>query len=414
MCNSSKGWEQDRSAAACCMSRRSLFYIAYDRYPAPKGAATHISAFVSALRHQFDELDLVTVAAAPTTHSMSVAQSPPSGNLNFRHTELPAVGPSMIERVLHFRTQLRGWWSKRKPDVAHVRSIFEGYPIARRKSDWCKKLVFEVNGLPSIELKYHYPKVADDRELMAKLLTQENACLEAADLIITVSDVNAAYLKQRGADPDRICVIPNGVDLNLFTYRSPQPVGIRPLSLLYSGTLTSWQGVNTAIEALALVRREMPAKLRIIGSGRPAQIRTLNELASRLGVADHVKICDGTSQMELARAHHEADVILIPLLPNDRNLLQGCCPLKVLEAMASGTPLIASDMPVVSCLVRNGIDGQLVRPGSAKSIKDGLLRFRDDPHFAQACSENARTRIENEFTWDRAGEKLRTAYQTYL
>src|SRR6185437_12911932 len=112
----------------------------------------------------------------------------------------------------------------RKFPIVHFRSIFEGYPIARHKSQVCDKLVFEVNGLTSIELKYHYPAVADDRDLLEKLIAQEQCCIDAADLLITVSEVTANHLISRGAERSRIRVIPNGVDLSTFPYRAPSPL----------------------------------------------------------------------------------------------------------------------------------------------------------------------------------------------
>lgn len=405
------------------MSSQSLVYATFDRFPAPKGAATHIRAFVSALTGMFDSVELVTVAGPPpvtgnvnqkmTTSDPAAVVAPPCLP-GVVHTELPALGSTLVERVLNFRAHLRGWWGGRRPRVAHVRSIFEGYPIARQKARWCEKLVFEVNGMPSIELKYHYPQVADDRELMAKLLAQEQCCLDAADLVVTVSDVNAAYLRSRGVPPDRLCVIPNGVDTELFWYQPARPESDREIRLLYSGTFSSWQGVHTAIEALALYRREFPARLTIVGYGRTGQSLRLRELVDRLGVEDAVEILDTVSQKQLARLHHAADAILVPLLPNDRNLVQGCCPLKVLEAMASGTPIIASDLPVVAALARPEMDAILVRPGSAKAIKDGLLRLRQEPELAIRRSRAARDRVEREFTWQVAQQRLVNAYERLL
>jgi glycosyltransferase involved in cell wall biosynthesis len=399
------------------MSTHSVVYAAFDRFPAPKGAATHIQAFVSALAVEFGNVELVTVAGPPVAQPAGPAGRLTNGEcaepnlVGVTHTELPALGASLVERVLSFRTHLRAWWTARRPAVAHVRSIFEGYPIARRKSLWCQKLVFEVNGLPSIELKYHYPQVADDRELMRKLLAQEQCCLDAADLIVTVSQVNAEYLRGRGVDTDRLRVIPNGVDISRFLYQPPRPWDQREIRLLYSGTLSSWQGVQAAIEALALYRREAPARLTVVGYGRAGQARKLAEWAHQLEVAGYVEFVDGVSQTQLARLHHEADAILVPLMPNDRNVVQGCCPLKVLEAMASGTPLVASDLPVVAALARPEVDAILVRPNSAKAIKDALLRLRCDPESAATRSCSARQRIESEFTWKLAQERLIEAYR---
>ena len=80
--------------------------------------------------------------------------------------------------------------------------------------------------------------------------------------------------------------------------------------------------------------------------------------------------------------------MLAPLTPGDRNLLQGCCPLKVLEAMASGTPLVASDLPVVRELARAEVDAVLVRPGSAKAIKDAVFRLADDPDLGASAFDD--------------------------
>ena len=392
------------------MSNGSLVYVAFDRCPAPKGAATHISAFVAGLATRFQEVDLVTVSGSPTPGVGALSEII-SG---VQHTELPALGPTLIERVLNFRIQLQSWWRNRRPEVAHVRSIYEGYPIARHKQRWCDKLVFEVNGLPSIELKYHYPNVADDRELMRKIVGQEQRCLDVADLVITVSEVNARHLRERGVDANRLVVIPNGVDTGIFTYRPPRPFGGREISLLYSGTLSHWQGVHIAIEALAEFRKECPARLTIIGAGRADRIRSLREMASRWGVDQHLQILEPETQSELARRHHAADVVLVPLMPNDRNLIQGCCPLKLLEGMASGTPVIASNMPVTAEIAENNTNALLVRPGSAKAIKDALMRLTEEDGLVQSLSVNARQRIEDRLTWTLAKQRLLDAYERLL
>ncbi|MEK6234461.1 MAG: glycosyltransferase family 4 protein, partial [Planctomycetales bacterium] len=324
-----------------------IVYASYDRFPAVKGAATHIAQFASGLADAFGQVDLVTVAPSPEEASL----------VSFQHSgvdlhPLTAPGNNLIERVMNFRAGLRCWWKDRRADVLHVRSIYEGYPFAREKRKTCDKLVLEVNGLPSIELKYTYPAVADDRELLGKLKVQEDACLAAADLVITVSQVNADYLVSRGVERERIRVIPNGVDLNVFAHKPPRRRADEPIRLLYAGTWSSWQGVHAAVEALALCLRDFPARLTLAGPSRPRQRKLLEQLCWKLGVHGHVDRVGSVSQADLCRLHHESDAALAPLTANDRNLVQGCCPLKMLEAMACGTPLVASDLPVARELAR--------------------------------------------------------------
>ena len=109
-----------------------------------------------------------------------------------------------------------------------------------------------------------------------------------------------------------------------------------------------------------------------------------------------------------------AGVVVAPLLANDRNTVQGCCPLKVLEAMASGVPLIASDLPVVRALARDGEHALLVRPGSGKAIKDAMLRLGAEPGLRTQLADAARRRIESMFTWRRSGAALVELYREML
>ena len=390
------------------MSKSSIAYITFDIVPAPKGASIHIEAFSLALTAAYKEIHLVTVS--PTANLIDTCQFHP----NIKQIMLPALGDNLIQRVLHFRHLLQAWLQRRRFDIIHIRSIYEGFIIACNKKQYCDKLIFEVNGLPSIELKYRYPAVADDRELLHKLHSQEQICLDAADLIVTPSIVTAKYLQGRGISEKKIKVIPNGVDLEVFTYKNTQHFNMDAVDssyqMLYFGTLSSWQGVNLAVEALGLINRDFAACLTVIGQGRDYQIKNLKQLAYKLGVLDKLNILAPMPQQDLVAHIHTSDVILAPLTASDRNLVQGCCPLKILESMATGTPVITSDIPVVQELGENGVHFLSVKPGSAKAIKDAVLQLRDK-ELATQLTINARKRIEEYYTWQLAGEALINGYR---
>jgi glycosyltransferase involved in cell wall biosynthesis len=391
------------------MTKLSIAYITFDVVPSPKGASIHIEAFSSALAKAYDEIYLITVS--PTAELIDDSEVYP----HVKQIMLPALGDNLIQRVLHFRRLLQAWLQGRRFDIIHIRSIYEGWVVACNKKQYCNSLIFEVNGLPSVELKYRYPSVDDDKELLHKLHSQEQICLNAADLILTPSSVTAKYLQQRGILENKITVIPNGVDLAIFTYKNIQQLNRYQVNLnyrmLYFGTLSSWQGVNLAIEALGLVNRDFFASLTVIGQARDYQIKGLKQLAYKLGVLDKLCILEAMPQTELVAHIHNSDVILAPLTANDRNLVQGCCPLKILEGMATGIPVITSDIPVVQDLGKNGVHFLSVKPGSAKAIKDAVLQLRNDKELATQLTINARKRIEENYTWQHAGKALITAYQ---
>jgi glycosyltransferase involved in cell wall biosynthesis len=380
----------------------SIAYLSFDTVPAPKGASTHIEAFTRALGRAFGAIELVTVSAAMTP-GPGLERWP-----GVFHTELPGVGVSLIDRVISFRRFLEFWLAQRRLDVVQFRSIFEGIPLLRLRPR--PRLIFEVNGLPSIELKHRYPRVVDDRELMRKLVLQERACLQAADRIVTPSAVTARYLSAaRGVDPARIRVIPNGVDPALFR-PAARVANQDALNLLYFGTLSSWQGVDLAVRATAQICAQVPACLTVLGVGNNRQRELLSALAAKLGIAQRVEILPPVEQAQVAEALHRAFAMLAPLPVNDRNTKQGCCPLKILEGMAAGVPVIASDLPVVRELGEHGSHLLLVKPGSVDQIARAVLDLHADPDLWQRLAAGGREHILRRYTWDHAGTALAAVY----
>jgi glycosyltransferase involved in cell wall biosynthesis len=388
------------------MYNDQIIYVSFDRFPAPKGAATHISYFTQALGREYSSVDLVTLMGHDDFDSPKAP--------GVTHHPLPAIGENMITRAIAFRAELGLWWKERKANVIHVRSIYEGYPIAIRKKQLCEYFIYEANGFPSVELKFHHPNVDNDDVLRKKILHQEEICLKEADLIITVSEVNAEYIRARGVESEKILVIPNGVDLNVFKWKESQFDDKTPLRLIYSGTMTRWQGVHHAIEAAQLYAKDYPVKLILAGPCKYKERKAIFRTIDRLKMNDHVEIVGAIKQKELVKLLHDSDVALAPLPANDRNLEQGCCPLKVLEAMAAGTPLIASDIPVVRELAEKQKEAILVRPSSAKAIKDGLLELKNNQKLFSKLSVAARGRIEKDFQWSRATSQLLEAYERFM
>jgi glycosyltransferase involved in cell wall biosynthesis len=266
--------------------------------------------------------------------------------------------------------------------------------------------VFEVNGLPSIELKYRYPGSEDDRELMRKIVAQERACIAAAHRVVTPSAVTREFLvNARGAVREKISVIPNGADTELF--RPLEPASSGEWKLLYFGTLSAWQGVDLAIRAVAQVPG---VSLTVLGSGSRARANALARLAEKLGVADRVSMRAPVSQAELAEEMAQCNAIVAPLTWNDRNVMQGCCPLKVLEGMAAGRPVITSELEVVRELGVTGEHLLMCKPGSVDAIARAISLLRDDPELAGRLGRNARRLVQERYTWKQAVQSLLDVY----
>lgn len=386
-----------------------ILYVAFDVVPAPKGAAIHIQEFARALSRACHRVDLVTVA--PGTSAVQETEVYP----NLFQTQLPAIGDDLVKRVTHFRRLLECWLAQQKLpfDAAHFRSPFEGLWMASRKESICKRLIFEVNGLPSIELKYRYESLRTDDALIAKLRSQEQTCLEAADLIVTPSTVTKNYLCSLGAKQSKIRVIRNGVDLSTFKFQEPRRwMQGTTVDVTYFGTLSKWQGIESMIRAMALCDRSV--RLTMIASAKQNTIVKASRLAQKLGVHDRISIQTPMPQSELAVVLHNSHAILAPLALIDRNVLQGCCPLKVIEGMATGVPVVTSDLEVTRELSDKTDCLFFTKPGSERQIAQRLMELTENYEETLESSRLARRIVEERHTWSGAGTQLLQSYSALL
>src|SRR5205823_10509581 len=129
------------------------------------------------------------------------------------------------------------------------------------------------------------------------------------------------------------------------------------------------------------------ARLNILGASGARQTEPVAALAAKLGIGGQVEIAPAVEQPELVRALHRSFAVLAPLAVNDRNITQGCCPLKILEGMAAGVPVIATDLPVVRELVEHGKHLLLVKPNSVDQMAGAIRQLHADPDLWRRLSE---------------------------
>ena len=381
-----------------------VLYAAFDLVPSPKGASTHITYFTRGLVNAGYKMTLITAGdqALPLEEPYEGA----------RLLRAPTDGdPNFLRRAQAYGQFALAYAQENQPAIAHFRSIWAGFPLISNGKCYFGKSLYEVNGLPSIEMKYHYPGV-EETGLVAKLREQEAATLHAADAVICPSRVTADYIRSLRVPPEKVTVIPNGVDTSLFF---PTPaLEKESITLLYTGTLADWQGLALLVRALPLIESYRPVHLNLVGRGRKRQRKTLTKLAAKLGIADMLTISPPVPHQQLPALIRQADICIAPLGYNDRNVTQGCCPLKVLEYMACGRPIVAANLPVVRELAYGGEEIQLFIPEDEVDLARQISHLIANPDDAAALGRQASQRVQREFTWQRAQTQLRAVYQTLL
>jgi glycosyltransferase involved in cell wall biosynthesis len=209
-----------------------ILYTAFDIVPSPKGASTHILHNIRGLVNGQFDVHLFT----PNDGLLPVEDMVEGA----RVTRVPQdLTQNFLSRAAHFgRSAFNHLALHHEYEVVHFRNIWDGLSIVQNKKHLGYKTLFEVNGLPSIELKYHYPGI--EPGLLSKIKEQEIATLHLSDAIICPSNVTREYIASLGLNRKLVTVIPNGVSPSDF---SPSPLPERegriPV-ILYIGTLADW------------------------------------------------------------------------------------------------------------------------------------------------------------------------------
>jgi len=367
-------------------------YAAFDRFPAQKGAATHIGRFAGALLG----------AAGGGTLACLGGQGQPAYQREGTVEIVRHLGeePHPLDRAVRFGEQLSALVASRRWGCAQGRDPWSVLALLDEGRTW--GVVYEVNGLPSIELAETHPEAAP--VALARIARLEQRCLRAADWIVTPSAVTAACLVGRGAEPSRVTVIPNGADVPALA--PPRPAAAPPgRYVVYAGALQRWQGVDVAVRALGrLADLDVPLVL-VTGANRVA-LRPLQRLAANLGVSHLVQVEQAAGPDEVAGWLAHAEVSLAPLRDTPRNTEQGCCPLKLIESMAAGTAVVASDLPVVRAEVTDGVHGRLVAPDRPADLARAVRVLLDHPDVAARWGAAGRDHVVAHRSWAQAEQAL--------
>ncbi|HET9671372.1 MAG TPA: glycosyltransferase [Actinomycetota bacterium] len=250
-------------------------------------------------------------------------------------------------------------------------------------------------------------------------LRDEQALIDRADRILAPTPLEAGQLVGLyGADPERIRLVPPGVDHTIFVPRDRARARARlhlaGLRLaLFVGRLQPHKGPDVAIRTIAeAVARDPEATedlvLGIVGgpSGEHAgaELARLMELAGALGVSDRVVLFPPQPHARLAEFYAAADVVLMPSRSESFGLV-------ALEAQACGTPVVAAAVGGLRSVVRGG--GLLVEGHDPGDHAEAMLAVLRDPALAARLGR-AGAREALAFTWDATTEEIASVYRELL
>ncbi len=281
-------------------------------------------------------------------------------------------------------------------------------------------------GVPQVQmfhtlghLKNQVAKTAGDREIDLRIAMETRLVGEVDRIVAPTTTERAQLAWYYGADPDRVDVIPCGVDTRLFRPRARAAARARlnlpdGQLLLFVGRIERLKGIDTLLEAAALLRaRPGHADLHVLivggdleSDGDNPELQRLRALAASLGLGDRVAFLGSQPQAELPYFYSAADLTIMP----SHYELFG---MVALESMACGTPVVASRVGGLARLVRDGETGILVPEESPQQLAMHVHTILADGAERRAMGARAVT-YAADFAWGRIADQIVDLYDTEI
>jgi glycosyltransferase involved in cell wall biosynthesis len=225
--------------------------------------------------------------------------------------------------------------------------------------------------------------------------------LTRADSVVVPSGFLAGVFRRRGIP---VHVVPNVIDLDRFRPRPRRDPGRAP-HLLIARNLERIYDIPTGLRAFAIIRKTFPgARLTMAGTG---PLRTdLEHLTAELGLTDAVVFTGRLDNERMASLYQSVDLVLNPTRVDNM-------PISVLEALASGVPVVSTDVGGIPFVVDHGRTGLLVAPGDPKVMAAAASRILQTPGLAVEF-RNAGIAAMAQYTWPVVGPQLLAVYTEVL
>ena len=334
------------------------------------------------------------------------------------HRLLPWVMPGRADTVAeqHLK-RAAGLVNDVTPSVLHAASNFSNALIALALRDATQlPVVYEVRGFwEDTWLSRHTATAASDlrqSDRYVRTRALETHCMQAADLVVTLGEAMRDEIIERGVNPRDIVIVPNGVSAEFLqplpdASQLKRDLGIKDGEYVVGlvSSLVAHEGIGRLLDAVKILNdRGTPTRALIVGDG--PERAALQRQAAALGLD---AIFTGRVPMARVRDYHAVlDVFVVPRTPD--RVSQLVTPLKPVEAMASGLPVVVSAVRALGELVKDKVTGLLFPPLDAAALADALQLLLDSPELRRKLGDNAREAVARDRTWEHNAARYREAY----
>lgn len=320
--------------------------------------------------------------------------------------EVPVRPPQIVAHLNEFVDGVLAFAAEENAhyDIIHSHYWLSGLVAEKLQEAWAQKFCYRI---PIVQMfhtlghmKNRINPNPEERAPQERIDGESRIIHTIADMIVAATPAEEEQLiSLYGANPNKITIIPPGVDLGRFQpfdrEEARQHIGIpcQGKNIMFVGRIEPLKGIDTLIQAAAILRDHYPQMMEcvcfsIVG-GDPwaksldVEMARLQALSQRLGVTDIVGFLGSKNQNMLPKYYAAAEIVVMPSHYESFGLV-------ALEAMAMGTPVIASEVGGLAHLVRDGETGFHVPPRDPETLAKRLHLLLSQPDLRNKLGEQAR------------------------
>lgn len=376
--------------------------------PAVGGPSTHIQAIVDKLKNN-SEVSIISIEVKG--HPLRKIWN--DNGIKVYQEGIPFSFISSLVQVL-IKTTKRAVTIQRNFDIFHAHGfIFSGIGFLNKSIP----LVLTVHGYGSLESVFN--KTIAANSFKYKVLRRlEIEAVKRSDVIIAVgSKLKLWIIDDLGANPEKVVVIPNGVDINDFKFNSKSNIEIRkrhnidlntPI-LLFTKHFSPRYGAQYLVPALELIKKEYPT-IKLIMTNDDKWKQTIIDIAKKYNVDSNILFTGRVPYSDLTKYYSACDVFVHPSI-NDQETFG----ISLVEAMACSKPVVATAVGGPKEIIDGGNNvGILVQPENSKEIACAVLNLLHNTSKAEEIGLNARLYVESKYTWDKVTEEIYSVYESAI
>ncbi len=294
---------------------------------------------------------------------------------------------SLLPKSVYLAKQLRD------EGVRHVHAHFATHPATMAL------IISELSGA-TFSFTVHAHDIFVNRRLLRWKLRE-------ARFIRSISGFNRRFLEKLYPNETRhkINVIHVGIDPEIYEKLGAEiSPDKEPAKVLCVAAHRPYKGLPVLIEACRILRGEgIPFRCEIVGSG--PMTAQLEKRIRAAGVEDSVHLAGAHPQDAVARMVAESALFVLPSIVADDGQMEGI-PVALMEALATGRPVVSTSISGIPELVENGVNGLLVPPGDAQAFADAMRTLLQNPGMRAAMGEKGQRKIRTEFTLPECAREL--------